>query len=276
MRCIMYTLAIVVLVATAANTFADNCATPAGGDRAVAKKACAGSGDACCTKDAAACKTADGKAACATKTTSATKGACDGKAACGIACAEKVTAGMPVMAYSVSDKSTRCPEEAKALADGDSSKIKFVVADESYDNEQDALAAYAKHLDGYLKKMTAVEYVIGDDTTCCPNSAKALAEKNGKPIHYRVATVDFDSKEQAEKAAKVAAEAADKISLTTMVDGKPYTCEKSAAAACQLSEKKSMAYCVGEMKTECRKTADVALLQAKILSAAEAVAKLQG
>jgi hypothetical protein len=59
-----------------------------------------------------------------------------------------------------------------------------------------------------------------------------MAKEKQADMTFRVASFKFDKKEAAEKAAKVANEAADKVCLKMVVDGKTVTCDKAAEKAC--------------------------------------------
>ncbi len=194
---------------------------------------------------------------------------------CASQCANKVAKGTPLMCFVVGDKQTNCPGEAEELAGGDASKIKYAVGEKKYDNEADAKKAYGEALDGYLKEITQVQYVIGKDVTCCAVTAGSMAKKQNAPIRYRVAMVDFEDKSEAEKAAKLATEASEKVHMTCLVDGKKYQCDKQAEAACKASGKKAK-FVIGDVTTDCDVTAKILVLRSKIDAAAEAVAKIHG
>ena len=238
------------------------CCASKAGDKAVTAKLVAAEGDACCPGDKAKDVAHKHK-----HEVSADR--------CQSQCGEKVAEHIPAMKFAVGDKTVACPGEALDLADGDEAKIKYVVGKETYTDQRKALKAYAAQLEECLGTMTSVQYVIGDDTTCCPGSAEALAKKAGKPVQYRVALVDFQSKDRAAEAAKLAAAAAEKVTLKCAVGDKEYSCEEAATEACKkVGGDAKVAWSLGETKTECEETARVMLLRARITAAAQAVARL--
>lgn len=282
-------VAVLVAMYAALNVFAgDNCkAGAACGDKAAATaqvKSVAAEGDACCPSKAG------DKAATARLVAAEGDACCPGDKAkdvahkhkhevsadrCQSQCGEKIAGSIPAMKFTVGDQTVTCPGEALDLADGNETRIKYVVGKETYTDQRKALQAYAAQLEECLDTMTKVQYVIGDDTTCCPQSADALAKKSGKPVHYRVALVDFASKDRAAEAAKLAATAAEKVALKCMVGDKEYSCTEAASEACKKAGGEAkVAWCLGETKTECEQTARVMLLRARITAAAEAVARL--
>lgn len=118
--------------------------------------------------------------------------------------------------------------------------------------------------------------MVGQECVACPMAADSLAKKNHETVKYRVATFNYDDHKKAQKAAQVAAEAAEKVTWKMVVDGAEYTCEKSAQKACQGSAakdggNKKCEYVVGETRTCCRSTAKVELAKAKIMAAYRAL-----
>lgn len=239
-------------------------------------------GEGCCkSKAVAAAGEGQAKAGCCKAGESAAKGCCsaklasaDGKGACaskaGASCA--VACGsMPKMMYKVGDKTVCCPKEAADLVKGDA-KIEYVVADKTYTDKGEALVAYADVLDKHLAKITTVTYGVGDETMQCPMAAKDLASKMDKPVAYRVGTASFEDQAKADKAAKDAREAADKVKMVMTVDGKPVEGCPVDAKATACKESKKVEYAIGEVKTECDKTARVELAKAKITAAVQQIA----
>src|SRR5262249_43978421 len=72
-----------------------------------------------------------------------------GKTACAKTCSEAAVAALPAMKYKVGDETVCCPTKAKELAKGDEKAIKFVVADKTYDKQEEAVEAYTKALDEF-------------------------------------------------------------------------------------------------------------------------------
>jgi hypothetical protein len=194
---------------------------------------------------------------------------CTGKAACDKRLTE---AGVPVLMYRVGEKTTRCPDEAEKLAKGDEGVIRFVIGEKVYEDEAEAKQAYAKALEDFLGQITSVRYAVGDKSVACPMSAGALAKKEGKPMRYRLASYDFETKEAAKKAAATAREAADGVKMTVNVGDESFTCSTSAAKVAK-SKGKSVEFCVGQTRTPCKVTASVNLAMARVEAALEAIEK---
>lgn len=202
----------------------------------------------------------------------------DAKDGCGSACTMKgvdVEAAMPVITYKVGDETTTCACSAKAMAEKAHKDIVFVVAGKDYSDKPAAMAAYGDALDGYLKDLTTVKYAVGDSVGCCSKSADEMAKKSGKQVVYRLASFSFEKSCDAEKAAKLASEAAEKVHMEMVVDGKTYECPmeaKTASASCH----KGITYKVGETTTECDKTAHVELAKARCAAALAAIRDIAG
>ncbi len=184
------------------------------------------------------------------------------------ACGGKALAGMPVMTYRVGDKECCCPKGAAQMAKTDKAEIKYVVAGKAFDDQGEAMTAYADALDKYMGQMMTVKYAVGDDCVACPMEAAELAKKSDGKIKYRLASMTFDSKEQAEKAAKAAREAADKVTMKALVDGKEVDCSKAKACS---DKNEKVEYAIGDTKTCCDKQAKVELAKAKIQAALAAI-----
>lgn len=241
----------------------------------------AGDGESCGDKAKSAAKTG-----CCAKDKNASLASCSDKKAG--AC--KDVAGMPTMSYKVGDKCLCCPKEALETAKADGKSIKFVVAGKEFDGEADAMKAYAAALETFLAKSTTVSYAVGDEAMQCPMSAESVAQKSGKKVQYRLASYNFEDAAKAEKAAKAAREAADKVSMKVLVDGKEVEAPKSGccgskattvakststdgkAGACDgktdvACAGKSTEYVIGDQKFTCSLQANVELQKARIAAA---------
>lgn len=127
---------------------------------------------------------------------------------------------LPKLVYKIGDEATDCPVEAGKLARQQEAKIKFAVAEKVFDVETEAYAAliettekfvadFAKprtcevsgntsvagkelcckdaagELAALVKKAmddVKVTYLVGKESVCCPDAAKALAEKTGEKV----------------------------------------------------------------------------------------------
>lgn len=147
--------------------------------------------------------------------------------------ADIIATGMPLLHYNVGDKSTPCPAQARELAGKcDSVQVRYVLNDQEYECRDKALAAYAAALKGYYENMTSVSYAVGDQCVQCPMAAQSLAKAEHKPIRYRLASFTFDDKDHALNAARQAREAAEKVTLKLVIDGKEYDGAKCEYKAC--------------------------------------------
>jgi hypothetical protein len=224
--------------------------------------------------NAAPGQTANVKSASGQKPAACAK-TCSGNRTAGKSNCSKGTAGccaMPTMQYKVGDEVLSCPKAADKLAQEKGAPIVYLVSGKEYSDKNDALKAYADVVEEHLKSVTTVRYMVGDKCVGCPMEARELAKTSGGTVKYCVAGVIFEDQAKADQAAKEAAKAAEAVQMTTLVDGKPYTCDKAAAEACHKSGHKPE-YAVGECKTSCRMTARIELAKARIEAARQAVVK---
>lgn len=219
-------------------------------------------------KDSSGCaaKCAAGKADCCQE-------GCPGKAA--------LATGMPLMKYKLGDQVLCCPEKARKAADGQEASLRYVVGETEYNDQAEALKAYQTVLETHLERMTTVQYAVGDKCVGCPSAAQALARECGDPVKFRVASFTFGDRTEADRAAKAAHAAAEKVTMKQVVDGKEYTCAESAKRSCgaQVADgenKKDCEYQVGDLKTRCKINASVELAKARIQAAHQAIAEVAG
>ncbi len=231
--------------------------------KTVADKGSAGSKAACDGSKAVAGASCDGSKAVASAS-------CSGKSDCDSVLA-KAGLKVPAISYRVGEKTTACPMEARTLA-GEQGQVRFVVADKDYADEAEARKAYARQLDGFLNEVTTVRFAVGKECTACPMTAESLAKKEGKPVMYRVAAFDFETREAAEKAVKAAREAAASVKLVMRVGENKYECPVSADDAAKTAGK-PVEYCVGEAASPCKVTAEANLARARIDAAVAALAE---
>jgi len=178
---------------------------------------------------------------------------------------------LPRIGFKVGETITCCMKAAKQMTEGDTAKIKFVVAEKTYENLAEAKAARLKVLEQYYQDVLTVKYGVGDKCVGCPLAAKDMAEKCGKPVRYRLATFEFAEKARAEEVAKVARTAGDKVAMSWAVGEKGFDCPMRAAEAAKTAGKK-VEYCVGEQKTPCETTAKTRLIEARIAAVLKTLA----
>jgi len=229
------------------------------------------------------CQSKDqGKACCQGKTGCPAMQAAAGDKAKTAMCSSDVTCDgdrvrfqdveLPRIGFKVGDTTTCCMKSAKQMTEGDTAKIKFVVADKTYEELSAAKAARLKVLEQYYEEVLTVKYGVGDKCVSCPLAAKDMAEKCGKAVRYRLATFEFADKARAEEVAKVARTAGDKVAMSWAVGEKGFDCPMRAAQAAKTACRK-VEYCVGEQKTPCEVTAKTRLIEARIAAAIEVLAK---
>ena len=218
---------------------------------------------------AAACSKKQASACCAGD--KAAKAGCNAdakSASCAVACSGDLAQlkGLPQMEYQVGDQRVSCPKAAAEMAKAQNAEIKFVVADKTFADENEAKAAYADALDGYLNEMLTVRCTSEDEAaTCRAHGANVAQHAKGKS-GYRLASFSFDDRAAADEAAKKARQAADGVEMKLMVGGECYNCPIRAAEAAKKSGQK-VDYCVGKDKTACQATARVRLATERIRAA---------
>lgn len=161
-----------------------------------------------------------------------------------------------------------------------------------------------------MAKLPKMTYMVGKESTCCADSAKALAEKHSQPIKYVVGEASFDDKEKAytslvehtekfvsefvtptkcEKSgthtvagtkcgcpveagqkAELVKTAVDKIEMTYVVGKESCSCAKMAGEMAEKAGEK-VNYKVGEETTCCQMTARMNLAHAKYKAAVQAL-----
>ncbi len=220
--------------------------------------------------------THQGKTGCGAK-----QAAADGKQTKAAMCGSDVTCDgdvvryegveIPRIGFKVGDTLTCCMKAAKEMAKGEAGKIKFVVADKTYDNLGEAKGARLKVLEEYYEDLLRVKYAVGDECTGCPMAAKDLAKKHSKPVQYRLAAFDFAEQAAAEKAAKEARAAGAKVRMSWAVGEKTFCCPTTAAKVAKAGDQK-VEYCVGEQKTTCETTAKTRLIEARIAAVLKTLA----
>lgn len=162
-----------------------------------------------------------------------------------------------------------------------------------------------------MKELPQMTYKIGEESTCCSESAAKLAKQHSLPIHYVVGKTTFEKKDEAytslvtktesfvndfitpckcevSGSTKIAGEsckcsvmagektelvkgAVEKVKMSFMVGDKPVCCSHEADALAKSSEAEKF-FVVGEEKTCCEKTARLNLARAKYKAAVQALA----
>jgi hypothetical protein len=174
-----------------------------------------------------------------------------------------VLASLPSMSFKVGEKTTGCSKSAAAMAEESGSKMQYVVGEQTFDAEGDAVAQLAKLLEDEAAKMQTIQFAAGGKCYQCPVTAKSMAGENGGQIAYRVGGVDFETKAQAEKALENIKVALAKVEMGYKVG------DKSGATAGEAGDAK-LTYVVGDQETCCKIQAGAMLAQAKVRTIVEA------
>jgi uncharacterized Zn-binding protein involved in type VI secretion/bacterioferritin-associated ferredoxin len=184
-----------------------------------------------------------------------------------------VMAALPKVQYKVGDQVMCCSKTAAMIAEKDHKTVQYVVGEETFEKEGDAEAKLASVLEAKLAEMQAVQYAVGGDCVKCPVTAKSLAKEKKAEVAYRVAGIDFQDQEKAEKAAGQVTEALQAVKISYKVDGQSFCCDKMAGMKVKETGK-PMLYVVGEEETPCDQHAKLLLAHAKIQAAVVAAALL--
>ncbi len=201
------------------------------------------------------------------------KAGCGGCSSGKTCCQDAALVKLPSMGYQVGDKVVACPDEAAKLAKESKATVKYVVGEKTFADKGEATVAYTKELNGFVESATSsIKFSVGGECMACPVSAGDAAKKSGKPMMYRVATVDFKNESDAKKAIAAAKEAAEKVEMKIMVGDKCMGCPDSAAEVAK-KENKKVEYVVGESRTCCDVEGKLNLARAKAEAVASVLAK---
>lgn len=127
---------------------------------------------------------------------------------------------IPAMYYQVGQEKFCCAKGAEQAAEKNSEPIRYVVDGKTYDDPNAALSAYAELLEKRLEELTTVRYAVGEETLTCPVSAADLARSRNAKVEYRLGRFTFGDEATARKAAEAAREAAARVEMKVVVDGK--------------------------------------------------------
>ncbi len=186
---------------------------------------------------------------------------------------EAVLASLPSMKYRVGDETTCCSHAAAAMAKTAGKPIQYVVGENTFDKEGDAMVKLTSLLESEVELLKTVQFATGGKCYQCPMTAKDMAKKSNDKVVYRVGGVDFNDKATAEKAVKLASEKLSDVSMKYKVGEKSFCCDKMAGAEVKQSGKK-MLFVVGGEETECQTAAKVNLARAQIRKIVETAAAM--
>lgn len=186
---------------------------------------------------------------------------------------EAVLASLPSMKYRVGDETTCCSHAAAAMAKTADKPIQYVVGENTFDKEGDAMVKLTSLLEAEVESLKTVQFATAGKCYRCPVTAKNMAKKSNDKVVYRVGGVDFDDKETAEKVVKLASEKLSAVSMKYKVGEKSFCCDKMAGAEVKQSGKKMLFVVDGE-ETDCPTAAKINLARAQIRKIVETAASM--
>ncbi len=176
---------------------------------------------------------------------------------------QAVLASMPTMKYRVNGEVTGCSKGAESMAKKAGKPIEFLVGEDVLTDRGEAMVMLTALLDKEAETLQGMQFVAGGKCHRCPVTAKSVAQKPKTTLAYRVGGVDFQKKEDAEKAIASIHGALAAVRMEYKVDGKTYGCSKTAGAKCKKAGKK-LTYVVGDEETCCQATAKLKLAETKV------------
>ncbi len=186
---------------------------------------------------------------------------------------EAVLASLPSMKYRVGDKTTCCSHAAGAMAKTAGKPIQYVVGENTFDKEGDAMVKLTSLLEAEVDSLKTVQFATGGKCYRCPMTAKDMAKKSKDKVVYRVGGVDFDDKETAEKVVKLASDKLSAVSMKYKVGEKSFCSDRMAGAEVKQSGKKMLFVVDGE-ETDCPTSAKFNLARAQIRKIVETAASM--
>ena len=186
---------------------------------------------------------------------------------------DAVLASLPSMQYKVGDEVTGCSKSAGKMAKANGGKMQYVVSEQVFTDEGEAVVKLASLLESEIASLTTIQYAVGGECVQCPLRAKDLAKKSDSKIAYRVAGIDFDSREKAQKAVEAAKAALTSVKMTYKVGDQSFCCDKMAGAKAKETSSK-LVYVVGDEETGCSQSAKLKLAKHKIRTIVAAAARL--
>jgi hypothetical protein len=175
-----------------------------------------------CSKGGSCCQKGD------TQTVSVTKqdGECEGSCSKGESCCQKGD----TQTVSVAKQDGECSKCPASCQEGDCSKCPASATLVSTGAQDKCEAGKCQEgstccVAEAMKKLPAMTYKVGTESTCCAKSAAEMAEKTKTEIHYVVAGEEFCCKDKAYTALVEKTEAYVNEFVT------PHTCEKSGATS---------------------------------------------
>ncbi|MCH7994652.1 MAG: hypothetical protein IIB57_09430 [Planctomycetes bacterium] len=186
---------------------------------------------------------------------------------------EAILASLPSMKYRVGDETTCCSHAAEGMAKVAGKSIQYVVGENTFDKEGDAMVKLASLLETEVELLKTVQFATGGKCYQCPMTAKDMAKKSNDKVVYRVGGVDFQDKETAEKVVKLVSEKLADVKMAYKVGEKSFCCDKMAGAEVKQSGKK-MLYVVDGEETDCPTAAKFNMARAQIRKIVETAASM--
>lgn len=218
----------------------------------------------CCKSKATAALAAEKSAGC---NKPCSKGAGEGPASA-------VLASLPSMKYRVGPETTGCAQSAEAMAAKAGQTITYVVGEQTFEKKSEATLALAKVLEDEMTKMLTVQSNSGAAAGGCPHAAKEAAKQGAALVSYKVGGVEYSDQVKAERAAKLASEAAASVKVSYKVGDEKFCCDRMAGTKAK-EVGKTVTFVVGEEETCCQDMVKLLVVQAKIKAIVDAATAAQ-
>jgi len=180
-----------------------------------------------------------------------------------------ILASLPTMKFRVGNEVVDCCKSAEALSMKADAPIKYLVGEKAFDSKAEATSAMTAVLEERLADMRSVHMSVSGKLVGCSHAAQQMAKEANTTVGYVVAGVEYKDAEKAEKAAKLASEAASGLKIGYKVGDESFCCDKMASARVKETGK-PLTYVVAGEETCCEQTAKMMLAQAKIKAMVEA------
>jgi hypothetical protein len=226
--------------------------------------------------------TAEKSGGCAKKDCCKNKGTAEKSGGCSKPCskgagegpASAILASLPSMKYRVGSETTCCSKSAEEMAAKAGQTITYVVGEQTFEKKNEATLALAKVLEAEMEKMLAVQSSTGAAAGGCPHAAKEAAKQGATLATYKVGGIEYTDQQKAERAAKLAAEAAANVKMSYKVGDEKFCCDRMAGTKAK-EVGKTVTFVVGEEETCCQDMAKLLVVQAKIKAIVEAATLVQ-
>lgn len=176
---------------------------------------------------------------------------------------QSVLAGQPSMSLRVDGQTITCPVEAEQTSKASGKPVEYVVASAAFPDKSAASAKLTTLVDEYATGLLSMRFAVGEECFQCPVTADEAAKKAQSAIKFRVAGVDFDTKEAALAALEAAKKAAAESKMSFKVGDKVFPTAPEASQAAVTSNSR-VTYVIGTVEATDEVSAKLALAQARV------------